>query len=75
MERIKEIEINKIRLENLKKDLNLLQNKGYKIVDVSEDKMYIAIKGILMDYKEMNAVYILSYEDFKENGLFLRLEY
>ena len=58
MEQIKENEINKIRLENLRKDVNFLRVEGYNIVDIDEERFHIEIKGCLFDVQKLHVLYI-----------------
>ena len=60
MDEIKQREIDKIRVDNLRKDLEFLTLKGYNIIASSEDNMRIDIKGPLFDYQKLHALYILS---------------
>ena len=74
MEEIKEREINKIRLDNLRKDLKFLKSEGYNIIDSSEDDMRIDVKGCLFDYHKLHALYIMASRyksDAEDRVLFL----
>lgn len=60
---IKERELNKKRLEYLKKDLMWLRNDTYQIIEVDYPKKEITIKGLLFDIEKLHCIYISPYTD------------